>query len=71
MPVSKKHYSFGSAREAADLFEVSERLVRDRVAKGIWPSYCIGGRRVFDLDELVPLVKAGSSISRSEGVACP
>ena len=49
---------FGSARKVAEFFDVSERLVRDRAASGAWPSYCVGGRRVFDLDELVALVKS-------------
>ena len=48
---------FGPAKRGAEFFGISESLVRERAARGEWPSYCIGGRRVFDLDELVALVK--------------
>ena len=54
---SKTRIGFGSARKVAEFFDVSESKVRDLAAKGEWPSYCIGGRRLFDLDELVGIVR--------------
>lgn len=66
MTVVAKRLGFRSAREVADFFGVSERLTRANAANGIWPSYRIGGRRVFDLDELVELVKGGKADGRAE-----
>ena len=59
------------ARDVARFFGVSERLVRDRAAKGEWPSYSIGGRRVFDLDELVALVKRRQTRTDPPSAASP
>ena len=57
---------FGGARDVAELFGLSERTVRAKVRSHEWPSYCIGGRRVFDLDELVQLVKKSPAPTTSE-----
>ncbi len=48
---------FAAAKKVATFFDISERTVREKAATGQWPSYLIGGRRVFDLDELIGIVK--------------
>jgi excisionase family DNA binding protein len=57
---------FRGTKQVAEFFGISERKVRDLAATGGWPTYCIGGRRLFDLDELVQLVKG----ERREGPRC-
>lgn len=49
---------FRSAKATAAFFGLSESKVRELAASGEWPTYCVGNRRLFDLDELVRLVKS-------------
>ena len=58
MAVSKDaHPGFASTRQAAEFFGLSESKVRELAATGEWPSYCIGARRLFDLAEIIRIVK--------------
>jgi excisionase family DNA binding protein len=50
---------FRGTKQVAQFFGLSESTVRQLATRGEWPTYCIGGRRLFDLDELVRLVKKG------------
>ena len=52
---------FGTAKRVALFFDISVERVRRMAATGAWPAYCVGGRRLFDLDELVRLVKQPSA----------
>jgi hypothetical protein len=52
---------FGGTRRVAAFFDLSVEQVRRLAATGLWPTYCVGGRRLFDLDELVRLVKASAA----------
>jgi hypothetical protein len=53
-----RQLGFASARKVAEHLDISERTVRAKGATGEWPSYCVGGRRLFDLDEIIALVKS-------------
>lgn len=56
-----RRLGFAPAKQAAEFFGISTEKVRRLAATRTWPSYCIGGRRVFDLDELVRIVKGPRS----------
>jgi hypothetical protein len=50
---------FRGTKQVAQFFSLSESTVRQLAARGEWPTYCVRGRRLFDLDELVRIVKKG------------
>ena len=58
---------FAESRRVAEFFGISVDRVRKLAATGMWPAYCVGGRRLFDMDEIRrivrenPLVKEGES----------
>jgi hypothetical protein len=64
MPSRPERLGFASARKVAGFFDLSDRFVREKAATGEWPSYLIGGRRLFDLDELVEKVKSAREQGR-------
>ena len=62
---------FASSRKLADFLDVSERHVRRQATGGDWPSYCIGGRRVFDVAEIIGIVKTRTkAVWDSKGEEC-
>jgi hypothetical protein len=46
---------FGGVRQTAQSFGVIVAEVRRRAQSGEWPSWVIGGKRVFDLDEIATI----------------
>ena len=58
---------FGTAKKVALFFDISVEKVRRMAATGAWPTYCVGGRRLFDLDELVRLVKQPTANDKRNG----
>ena len=58
---------FMPAKKVAEFFSVSESTVRKKASTGEWPSYCIGGRRLFDLDELIRIIKQVRSLRSPKG----
>jgi hypothetical protein len=55
MSTDRKSKGFGGVRQAAESFRVSAAEVRRRAQSGEWPSWVIGGKRVFDLDEIATI----------------
>ena len=53
MATAKRPLGFATTREAAEFFRLPQTEVTRRANSGEWPSWVIGGRRVFNLDELV------------------
>lgn len=45
-------------QEAAELLSLSVPTIKNQVKQGLIPSYKVGGRRLFDADELVEWVKS-------------
>jgi hypothetical protein len=60
MESQREPLGFRSAKKVAAFFDLSERTVRAKAATGEWPTYRVGGRRLFDLNELVALVKSAN-----------
>jgi hypothetical protein len=58
MESQREPLGFRSAKKVADFFDLSERTVRAKAATGEWPTYRVGGRRLFDLDELIHVIKS-------------
>jgi hypothetical protein len=57
----KRPLGFADLSSTAEFFGLTESEVMDRVNRGDWRSWVIGGKRVFNLDELVEqLVKKGT-----------
>jgi excisionase family DNA binding protein len=50
-------HRYASIGQAAEYLKVSERLVRELVAREEFPSYRIRGRRVVRLDEIDALLE--------------
>ena len=57
----QKPLGFGDVRQTAQFFGLTQAEVKTRAHAGNWPSYVIGGRRVFDLDELVESLARGTA----------
>ena len=53
--VHKRPLGFGNTDQTAEFFRLSRCEVVKRAESGEWPSYSIGGHRVFDLDEILDL----------------
>ena len=51
----RRPLGFGNTDQTAAFFRLPRREVVKRAESGEWPSYSIGGRRVFDLDEILDL----------------
>lgn len=51
-----KKLGFGDTRQTAEHFGLSEDVVVDKAERGEWPSWCIGGHTVFNLDEIVSVL---------------
>jgi hypothetical protein len=49
----KKPLGFGDTRQTAEFFGLRLAEVEKKCVSGEWPSYLIGGKRVFDLDAIV------------------
>jgi len=60
----RKHAGFGGIAQVALWTGLPKSEVRRKAATGEWPSYVIGGERVFDLDELMELAVAPASDDR-------
>ncbi len=56
MPQPAKKLGFGDTRQTAEHFGLSEDIVVDKAERGEWPSWFVGGRRVFDLDDIVSIL---------------
>ncbi|RIK74726.1 MAG: hypothetical protein DCC68_22515 [Planctomycetota bacterium] len=52
----KRPIGFATVDQCADFFGLTQREVKQKAQSGDWPSYFIGDRRVFDMDELVKLL---------------
>ena len=60
MAVAKKPLGFGDTQQTAEFFALPAKEVTKRAKSGEWPSWVIGGRRVFDLDRLVEQLARGN-----------
>lgn len=49
----QKPLGFADTRQTAEFFGIPKTEVTQLAQSGTWPSWVIGGRRVFNLDELV------------------
>lgn len=49
---------FISIQEASELLSLSVPTIKNQVKRGLVPSYKVGGRRLFDPDELFEWVKS-------------
>lgn len=49
---------FITIQDAAKLLSISVPTIKNQVKHGLIPSYKVGGRRLFDPDELVTWVKS-------------
>ena len=49
---------FITIRDAAKLLSLSVPTIKNQVKEGLIPSYKVGGRRLFDPDELIEWVKS-------------
>ena len=49
---------FITIQDAAKLLSLSVPTIKNQVKEGLIPSYKVGGRRLFDPDELVKWVKS-------------
>ena len=49
---------FITIQEAAQLLSLSVPTIKNQVKQGIIPSYKVGGRRLFDPEELVEWVRS-------------
>ncbi len=52
----RRPIGFATIDQCADFFGLTRNEVTQRARSGDWPSYYIGDRRVFDMDELVQLL---------------
>ena len=50
---AKRELGFGTVNQTAKIFGVTRREVFRRAKTGEWSSWVIGGRRIYDLDEIV------------------
>lgn len=66
MTTPTRKLGFGDTRQTADHFGLSEDIVVDKAERGEWPSWFVGGRRVFDLDEIVSIL-----VGTDRRAACP
>jgi hypothetical protein len=51
--VGKRPLGFGDVRQTAEFFGLTQSEVMERARSGEWPSWVIGGKRVFDLDAII------------------
>ena len=65
MLTAKRPIGFGGIDQVAQFFDVSKVEVRRKAVSGEWPSYVIGGRRVFDIDAILDLLMQQSDHSIS------
>ena len=49
---------FITIQDAAKLLSISIPTIKNHVKQGLIPSYKVGGRRLFDPDELIEWVKS-------------
>jgi hypothetical protein len=59
MATGKRPLGFGDKKQAAEFFGISQSEVLKKASSGEWPSYVIGGRRVFDLDAILDSLVRG------------
>ncbi len=52
----KRPIGFATVDQCAEFFGLTQSEVTQRARSGEWPSYFIGDRRLFDMDELVQLL---------------
>ena len=69
MKTKNRPIGFGDIRQAADFFGIPYRDVEKLATRGEWPSYVIGGKRVFNFDEVIDQLVEASSESREEATA--
>lgn len=60
----KKPLGFGDTRQTAEFFGLRPAEIENKAASGEWPSYFIGGKRVFDLDAIVETLAKASLAPR-------
>ena len=53
MATIKRPLGFANIDQAAEFFGLPKATVKNMAASGEWPSYVIGGQRVFDLDAIL------------------
>jgi hypothetical protein len=52
----KRPLGFAGLHQAAEFLGIPQCDLQRKATSGEWPSYVIGGRRVFDMDELIDLL---------------
>ena len=60
---TKKPLGFGTEKQIAEFFGLPISEVRELARRGLWPHYTIGGRRVFDADELLRMLAEREAVS--------
>jgi len=53
MPLVKRPLGFADLQTTCEFFQLTKEEVMDRVLSGVWPSYVVNRKRLFDLDLLV------------------
>ena len=53
MAAPQRSLGFGTTKQTADFFGLTTTEVQNLTKNGQWRSWLIGGRRLFDLDEIV------------------
>lgn len=65
MATTKRPIGFGDTRQVAEFFGLKPAEVTRLAESGEWGHYCIGNRRVFDIDEIVEqLARAKSEANK-------
>ena len=63
----RKPFGFGGTDQVAEFFSIPKSTVSKKAKSGEWPSWVIGGKRVFNVDELVALlVQDGGGVETTE-----
>lgn len=60
----RRPLGFGGIDQAAEFFGLPKREVQQKATSGQWPSYVIGGQRVFNFDEIIDLLVERSPNAR-------
>jgi hypothetical protein len=65
MLCTKKPLGFGTEKQVGEFFGIPLTEVRQHAASGEWPFYVIGGRRCFDVDDLLRIVAQRREVARA------
>jgi len=55
---------FISTKEVAELLKSSEVWIKKLVNKGLIPSYKVGGKRLYDKQEILDWIKSGKAANK-------